>query len=265
VSAAQYNVYKRLVPEPVFGSGAAKTHFSWHMMSGGNAFDIFKPEYLKEAIRKFPAEEAPRMKEDFTRVNFGWLGYWLPDEKTIGTQPDMLEYVTSRAAAWDCPVSIHANLKKFDSHQRTPDNLEVLRRWEEVRAQNWLTKEQKLMLQNLEQEHILLINEQHKFELLPYDQIKNVANGSREVRAFIFKRDNDLYVVYWHISGSKKIELPLAPESITLLESMGQETPIPSNQNPKSVVIPVGKRRFIKTSVLTKDQIVTAFNNAKIW
>ncbi len=264
VSAAQYNVYKRLIPEPVFGSGAAKTHFSWHMMSGGNAFDIFKPEYLKEAIRKFPAEEAPRMKEDFTIVNFGWLGYWVPDENTIGTQPDMLEYVTSRAAAWDCPVSIHASLKKFDSHPRTPDNLEVLRRWEDVRAQNWLTDQQKKMLQNLEQEHILLLNEQKKFELLPYDQIMNVANGSREVRAFIFKRDNDLYVVYWHISGSKKLELPLDPKNITLLESLGQELPVPSDQNPGSVAIPVGKRRFIKTSNLTKDQIVTAFNNATI-
>jgi len=264
VSAAQYNVYKRLVPEPVFGSGAAKTHFSWHMMSGGNAFDIFKPEYLKEAIRKFPAEEAPRMKEDFTRVNFGWLGYWVPDENTIGTQPDMLEYVTSRAAAWDCPASIHASLKKFDSHPRTPDNLEVLRRWEDVRAQNWLTEEQKLLLQNLEQEHILLLNEQEEFELLPYDQIIDVANGSREVRAFIFERNNDLYVVYWHISGSKKLKLPLAFERITLMESLGHEIPVPFDQNSGSVVLPVDKRRFIKTSNLTKDQIVNAFNNAAI-
>ncbi|RLD36258.1 MAG: hypothetical protein DRI73_01000, partial [Bacteroidetes bacterium] len=223
VSAAQYNVFRRLKPEPLFAEGAAKTHFSWHMMSGGNAFDVFKPEYLKEAIRKFPAEEAPRMKDDFTRVNFGWLGYWVPDENTIGTQPDMLEYVTSRAAAWDCPVSIHANLEKFDLHPRTPDNLEVLRRWEEVRAQKWLTEEQKHMLQNLEQEHILLINEQKEFEMLPYNQIMDVANGSREVRAFIFERNNDLYVVYWHISESKRLELPLASESIILLESSWQE------------------------------------------
>jgi len=265
VSAAQYNVYKRLQPAPLFAEGAAKTHFSWHMVSGGNAFDIFQPEYLKEAIRKFPAEEAPRMKADFTRVNFGWLGYWVPDENSVGTQPDMLEYVTSRAAAWDCPVSIHANLQKFDTHPRTPDNLEVLRRWEEVRAQNWLTDQQKQMLQNLEQEHILLLDEQKEFELLPYDQIMNVANESREVRAFIFDRKNSIYVVYWHISDGKKIELALNSEQVTLLESFGQEIAKPSDQNPGSVVLPVGNRRFIKTSKLTKDQIITAFNNAIIW
>jgi len=264
VSAAQYNVYRRLRPAPLFAEGAAKTHFSWHMVSGGNAFDVFKPEYLKEAIRKFPAEEAPRMKADFTRVNFGWLGYWVPDENTIGTQPDMLEYVTSRAAAWDCPVSIHANLKKFDAHPRTPDNLEVLRRWEEVRAQNWLTDQQKQMLQNLEQEHILLLNEQKEFEMVPYDQIMGVANGSREVRAFVFERNGDLYVVYWHISDIKKLEISLNPENVSVLEYLGQEIPLHSDPNRNSVVLPVGKRRFIKTSGLTKSDILTAFKNAKI-
>ena len=38
------------------------------------------------------------MKDNFTRINFGWLGYWVPDEKTVGTQPDMLEFVTSRGS-----------------------------------------------------------------------------------------------------------------------------------------------------------------------
>src|SRR5690606_12243639 len=188
VARAQWRVHKRLNPQPLFAEGAAKTHFSWHMLSRGNAFDIFRPEVLKEEIKRHPAAEAPRMKENFTQINFGWLGYWVPDEKTIGTQPDMLEYVTSRAAAWNCHISIQSNLKKFEDHPRTADNFEVMRRWEEVRINGWLTEEQKLSLQKLEQEHILLINEKNEFELQPYDQIMNVADNSKEVRAFIFER-----------------------------------------------------------------------------
>ena len=69
--------------------------------------------------------------------------------------------------------------------------MEVLRRWEEVRARHWLTDEQKEMLKDLKQEHILLVNEKNEFELVPYDQIMNVADGSREVRAFTFKRNNE--------------------------------------------------------------------------
>ena len=88
VSGAQWRVFSKLKPEPIFAEGAAKTHFSWHMLTGGNAFDVFSPEVLKEETVRHPFKEAPRMQDNFTRINFGWLGYWVPDEKTVGTQPD---------------------------------------------------------------------------------------------------------------------------------------------------------------------------------
>ena len=273
VPLAQYRVYKRMNPAPLFAEGAAKSHFSWHMLSGGNAFDIFPPEILKEKIQKWPAEEAPRMRQDFTRINFGWLGYWIPGERsidywlpgvqTIGTQPDMWEYVTSIAAAWDCPISVWSDLKAFESYSRTRDNLEVVRRWEEVRAKHWLTEEQKKMLQNVHQEHHLLINEQNQFELVPYDQILDVAGGSKEVRAFIFQRQKEYYVVYWHISGDKKLELSLSAKDITLYEELGQSVAIPSSTNNKTVV-PVGNRHYIKINNLTKEQLLDVLKNARI-
>ena len=58
------------------GEGAAKAHFGWHMLSGSNAFDIFYPEEFKEKIDEYPAAEAPLMQRDFTRVHFGWWGFW---------------------------------------------------------------------------------------------------------------------------------------------------------------------------------------------
>ena len=264
VARAQWRVHKRLKPQPLFAEGAAKTHFSWHMLSRGNAFDVFHPEVLKEEIKRHPAAEAPRMKQNFTHINFGWLGYWVPDEKTIGTQPDMLEYVTSRAAAWDCPISIQTNLKKFQDHPRTADNFEVMRRWEEVRVNDWLTQEQKLSLQELEQEHILLINEKNEFELLPYDQIMNVADNSKEVRAFIFERDNSLYVVYWHISGAKKLELPLNSKEITVMENLQKKSSVSFSKRGGHITVPVSNRRYIKATGVTKDEMIMAFQNARI-
>ncbi len=263
VASAQYKVFRRLNPQPVFAEGAAKTHFSWHMLSGGNAFDIFRPEVLKDETRRHPAEEAPRMQEDFTRINFGWLGYWVPDNNTVGTQPDMLEFVTSRAAAWDCPVSIHANLNTFDAHPRTADNLEVLRRWEEIRVQNLLSDEQKKMLQNLQQEHILLINEQNDFELVPYEQIGGAVNGSKEIRAFIFERNKEWYVVYWHISDSKKLLLPLNAANIKLYKEPGQEIDQAAGDG-NSVTVPLEGRLYLKASNISKEQLIEAFNKATI-
>ena len=263
VPYAQWKVYRRFEPKPVFAEGAAKSHFSWHMLSGGNAFDVFRPDILKEEIKRWPAQQAERMKQDFSRVNFGWLGYFLPNEKSIGTQPDIIEFVTGLAAAWDCPVSLNANLHGFKTHARTADNMEVYRRWEEVRAKNWLTEKQKKMLQNVEQEHTLLINEKNEFELVPYNQITDVANGNREVRAFSFERDGEWYVVYWHISGSKKLELPLKRSDVKLYETIGKEGKITGLKN-NSISVPLSNRRYIKAAKATKEELINAFRNAKI-
>ncbi|ODS77012.1 MAG: hypothetical protein ABS46_18590 [Cytophagaceae bacterium SCN 52-12] len=264
IARAQWRVHKRLDPQPLFAEGAAKTHFSWHMLSRGNAFDIFRPEELKESIKAHPAAEAPRMKQNFTHINFGWLGYWTPDENTVGTQPDMLEYVASRAAAWDCPISIQANLKQFENHPRTPDNFEVMRRWEEARIGGWLTEEQKSALKNLEQEHILLIDEQGKFELQPYSQIENVAGNSRDIRAFIFEKGDRLYVVYWHISGAGKLELPLHSKDVTVMEDLQKSASVKLTRRSGHITIPTGNRRYIRIGGATKEQVKTAFQNARV-
>ena len=263
VPYAQWRVYKRFEPAPIYAEGAAKSHFSWHMLSGGNAFDVFKPDVLKEEIKRWPAQQARRMNADFSRVNFGWLGYFVPNEKSIGTQPDMIEFVTGIAAAWDCPVSLNSNLEGFKKHARTADNLEVYRRWEEVRAMNWLTQEQKIKLQDVEQEHHLLLNEQNQFELVPYEQIPRVAEGSKEVRAFLFQRKGEYYVVYWHISGNKKLQLPLKSSDIELYKTLGKKEPVMADPD-GNIIIPANDRRYIRTNKLTKEEILTALSTAKI-
>jgi len=185
------------------------------------------------------------------------------NEKSIGTQPDQWEYVTSVAAAWDCPISIHSNLHAFATHPRTSDNLEVVRRWEEVRASHCLTEKQKKKLQNVHQEHHLLINEQNQFELVSYDQIE-VSGGSREVRAFVFQRQKEHYVVYWHISGNKQLELSLNPSNVSFYEKLGQEENISSGAN-NTIVVPVSHRRYIKVNKkISKTQLIEAFKNARI-
>ncbi|MCL2815972.1 MAG: hypothetical protein FWD23_15355, partial [Oscillospiraceae bacterium] len=257
VPNAQYRIYKKLSPPPLFTEGAAKAHFSWHMLSGGNAFDVFPPEVFKEKIRRFPCEEAPRMRQDFTRINFGWWGYWAPE-----TQPDMWEYATSRAAAWDCPVGLQVNLETFANHPRTPDNFEVIRRWEDVRAKKWLTEKQKEGLKNLEQEHILLINENKEYELIPYYEITGAAGGNKNVRAFVFERNGESYAVYWHASGSGNIEIPLGVENIGLMKDLGEEISINKAEN-NTVTIPIGSRLYLK-SRLPKERLIEAFENAKL-
>jgi hypothetical protein len=266
IARAQEIMYEPLQQKPLFSEGSCKAHFSWHILSRGNAFDIAKPEVMKAATRAYPAAEIQRAVNDFTGINFGWIGYWSPSQETIGTQPDMLEYVTSRAAAWDCPISMQAGkgdlLLALESHPRTPDNMEVIKRWEEVRDRTWLTQKQKLALRDLQQEHTLLIDENGKFALVPCDQIDNAAGAKAPVRAFIFEYKKNIWVSYWHPSGEASLEIPLSAKQMTLMRELGKPLAIRGSGN--KAKLPLGERRYLKFSNLPPQDVIVAFQNAKV-
>ena len=261
VTKAQKAVYDALETKSIFAEGAQKSHFGWHILTRGNAFDTFRPEDIKTATRRYPLEAIKLISNDFSSIDFGWNNYVTPSEETIGTQPDMLEYITSRAAAWNSIISLVGNLDHLKNHPRTDDNLEVIRRWEEVRAKDFLTQEQKEQLKNEEQEHILLIDEEGGFELLPYEQIVDIAYGSNDVRAFIFNRNNSTWVVYWHVSGEGFLELPVSSDKISLFEELGQEKSLQANK--ESISVPVGNRRYLKFS-LANEEVIDLLSRARL-
>ncbi|MBQ3530124.1 MAG: hypothetical protein IJA47_06525 [Oscillospiraceae bacterium] len=244
VANGQYRVYKQMEPAPLLCEGAAKTHFSWHMLSGGNAFDMFPPATFKEMTRLHPFDEVARMQQDFTRVNFGW---WSVYEEL---QPDHWEYGNSLAAAWDCPATIQAYIKDLEAHPRLNDLLEVLRRWEDVRINGWLTEEQKQqIIENPQQERILLIDEGKNYELVPYTQI---PTADPCLRAFGFERKGRSYVVYWHTQAEGALKLPL---SVTLQE----ELYAPAEETD---TLPVSHRRYASSN-LPLAQLEKVFAEAK--
>ena len=266
ISQAQRLIVNSLRPIPLYAEGSCKSHFSWHIITRGNAFDVAVPEQIKAATRAYPATEIQRVVKDFTSINFGWIGYWAPGKETMGTQPDMLEYVTSRAAAWDCPISLSEGgsdlLSALEAHPRTADNLEVIRRWEEVRDRDWLTQEQKMALRNLEQEHTLLVDERGEFMLVPWDQIEGVAGAKVPARAFVFERNRKVYVAYWHTSGEAFLELALEARQLTLMKEFGK--PIEAKENAKMAKLPLGDLRYIEFHHLTRQEAITAFQKARI-
>lgn len=257
VSNAQYRVYKKLKNPPIFAEGAARSHFGWHMITGGNAFDVFPAEIFKEKLREFPAEEAPRMKQDLTRLNFGWWHFWADR-----TQADMYEYGTSRAAAWDCPATICIDLKELKAHARTDDILEVMRRWEAVRASGWLTDDKKLMLRDLSTEHILLINESREYELVPYYQVKQVCHGDAAIRAFVFSRGGKSFAVYWHTTGSGRLILDCKAESLSVQDEL-YLAPIEPYEKSGVSSLPLDNRRYICTE-FGIDELTALLENGRL-
>ncbi len=255
---AKLITYNAFDPPPVFSEGAVKAHFGWHIQSRGNAFDVFPPKYVKEATRKHPMKEAEMIANDFTSLNFGWNDYVAPGENTIGMQPDMYEFITSKAAAWDCPIALIGKLDQLKAHPRTPDNLEVIRRWEEVRARNFLTEQQKTELRNPAQEYTLLIDENDRFELQPYRQIDGTPEN---VRAFVFNRKGTTWAVYWNPRGAGTVKLPVAAGKIRLYEKPGEEMTVDGDED--HVLLPNDRRRYVSID-LPESAVIRLFQGAEI-
>ena len=159
VSNAQYRMWKLFGQKPLFSEGAAKTHFDWHILSGANAFDCFRPEIFKENIVRFPVAQAPVSWQDMTRVNFGWWAYFPPGKRlgsdlvTAGTKPEQWQFACSQCLAWDCPATVIVKPEDAEVDRSNAEAcFEVMRRWEEVRSRNLLTTEQKLMLRDVSRE-----------------------------------------------------------------------------------------------------------------
>jgi len=262
VPKAQLEVYSRMSPEPTTCEAAACTHFSWHMMSRSNAYDSESPEKLKDFCRKRPCVRAARNTENFTGVDFGWLTYTPRTPKTIGTQPDHIEFYWSRAAAWDCPVAFHTTPSRLKSNARSTDSIEIIRNWEEARMSGWLSDEQREQLRNVEQEHILLVNEKGERELLPYDQIEQCAGGNDELRAFVFERGDEAWVVFWHTYGEGVVHLDLPPDKVKLWRPLGTEVNL--KQVDGKLAIEFSDRQFLQGVGITRQQLVRAFEEATV-
>jgi len=251
---------------PIFTESAVHTHFSWHMIDRANAFDLqeYSPERLKDVTRNYPMREALMLKDDFSKGDFGWVANYpagYRDGDAIGMQPDMIEFSTSRAAGWDTGTSLWTELSWTESNPRSEDIFEVFRRWETVRKENWLTEEQKAELRNPDQEHILLIDENGEFELRPYFQIP--LPQIKEIRAFHFKREGKIYVVYWDTLGEGQLIIPIREENIRLFNSLDRK-PLKVKTKEGNILIPAGSRRYLECTNMSESQVIEAFKNLKI-
>lgn len=223
VASAQERVLRRLGCPPLYTEGAAKSHFGWHHQAGGNAFDVFAPEVFKQMIVRWPLQGADVLAEDFTQVDFGWGALVAPRKdgkrKTIGTQLDMWEFGLSKAVACGCSSTVKLSPKLVAAHPRGKDLVEVIRRWEDVRAKGVLSDEQKTAIRCPDRQFHLYVNGHGEYELHEFELL--VPEDASGLRAFLFERKGRRLIAYWHTSGEGIYRLPIGVngEDVTLLAS----------------------------------------------
>ncbi len=279
VANAQWRVYRLLEPPYPACEAAVSTHFSWHMISRGNAWDVIAGvDGMKDFCDVLPCRSAPVAAEDFTRIEFGWLGRFGASE-TSCVGPDVLEYVLSRCAAWDCPFSLSLKgPQEVENNPRWEDCFDVMKLWEDARVERKLSDRQLARLRNVapeqyqfypcliarrvwqqyldnptdvqrrivagRQEHHLFVNERGQHELVAIEEIPNVAGGS--VKAYQFRRPaqpDDAYLLLWATADDAELRLPVPPDRLTAMRPFGKRLPV-KEEGGRSVV-QVGNRMYL--------------------
>lgn len=243
-ASAQYRVFRHFRVAPVAAEAAANTHFGWHMISRSNAYDSVAPAKMKAFCRTHPCRGAALRARDFSRINFGWLqGFWRSETSWIG--PDVLEYITSRAAGWDCPISLTVRLTGLKSHPRAGDCFDMLKLWEDARIGGRIGEGHRRMLRQLDREHHLFLNERGKEELVTIQEVPTAAGG-RLVKAYRFRRvlqPLDTIVLIWALVPQAELVLPKPPKGLKVMRPFGKELPVAMRGG--AVHLPVGDRQYL--------------------
>jgi hypothetical protein len=153
-------------------------------------------------------------------------------------------------------------LEVLKAHPRTRDNLKIIRNWEDVRIRELLTEKQKEQLKQPDQEHILLKDEEGKFELFTYRQIAKPANDSPDIKAFVFSRNGETWLCYWHIRGEAFLKIDVEKGKMRLFEEPGKEQNFEEYSNYS--VVPVDNRRFMVFD-LPVQKVAGLIQNAEVF
>lgn len=237
VGAAQYKMYRGMTEPPVFCTGAAKTHFGWHMLAGSNAFDVFPTPIFKEKIDEFPVRAAAELRKDFTVVNFGWWGF------VEDTQPDTHEYGVSRAVAWDCPVTVQVSPTRIYKNPRYADVLEAVRRWQDADKRGAVTEKMKAEIRAAQGcEYTMLIDERGEYEMHKTSHLPTPSAPS--ARAYLLERAGRGVVSLWSTAADTEIRLKRPSFALSYVRDLGGEE-IPLTASGDELLIPIGERRYL--------------------
>ena len=181
VPFAQRRVWEKVKTRVIAAETAQKSHWGWHMFARGNAFDVFAPEYTRAAMQKYVLRCARDAADDFSTVNFGWIGVRAPGDRirvadflarsgkvqtTAGTQVDQIEYIACKALAWNAPLSVMGNLDVFKRHPRADELLAALKRWEDAKLAGTIAPEVREAMKDPKREWSLRPSKDGRVELV---------------------------------------------------------------------------------------------------
>lgn len=256
---AHATAMSKFTKRPLIHMGGGFHHGVWHSFTRSATVDQYPGTYLAYLHAGGTIDRWPTCKDhidrsvrsviacagEMTPGELGWFGIGPRSGRYDGLQYDEIEYLMCKSLAHDAPISLQTSFARLDAHPLTPDLLEIVRRYEQLRLSGTVPADVRSPLAEAGQDFLLLPDCLQQPEsppaLVAVAPCQSVA-GSSEVRSFLGAWNGGTVASLWHFVGQDgKLFLPAV--SVAVYDLRGN--PVPVERAGEQLAVPVDHRRLL--------------------
>lgn len=250
---------RKFKKRPVIHMGGGFTNGLWHSFTRDATVDQYPGTYLAYinaggTIQDWPTckdhidrsvRRVIRCEDDMTPGELGWFGIGPKSGNYDGLQFDEIEYLMCKSLAYNAPISLQTSFARMEAHPLTPDILEIVRTYEEIRLAGKVPEATLARLKEQGKDFVMLpeslTGEGRPVEFVEVEEMAEVA-GTHDVRSFVGPRGEDTIATLWHYLG-KEGKLTLDTTAVDAYDVKGNAAKI--DEVDGKTAVPLDNRRLL--------------------
>jgi len=220
------------------------THFFWHIYSRMNWGEPWYAGF-RESQTEYRMKNQKYFRRNFMPGMLGWF------KMTPETSIEDIEWLLARSAAFDAGYAFVANYESIEKNGNSDEILQLISEWETVRIAGLFSDEQKLIMEDTDNEFSLKKMNNNEWDLYrvysgkfnhekkvrqPGEPLYSTFNfnheGEEQVMNFILNAiDSDISNITMEIDNYKEIKLPVALKTGEIIKYSGGEKAYVYNSN----------------------------------
>ncbi|MFO0838849.1 MAG: hypothetical protein U1D55_10005 [Phycisphaerae bacterium] len=219
----QWTMYSALTNKPLWMESSGSTgNYSLPMIGVAGQIDYRWANGFRAEVNR----NLGNTTSIWFRFDTRQLGWAQPaNSMTEHTSPDDFEYLLAKSAAYDMPVVVQVWLDRVISWPNRDANLELMKRYEQVRLAGSIPIAQRQAAQRLDQDFMLFHDAGGAYQLEQTTRLP-IASWSPDARGFISMRaiNGQRYATIWPVAQAGGLEIVLdglAPGDIAVENTSG--------------------------------------------
>lgn len=256
---AHATAMSKFTKRPLIHMGGGFHHGVWHSFTRSATVDQYPGTYLAYLHAGGTLDRWPTCKDhidrsvraviacadELTPGELGWFGIGPRNGRYDGLQFDEIEYLMCKSLAHDAPISLQTSFARLDAHPLTPDILEIVRRYEQLRLSGTVPADVRQRLAETGQDFLLLPDGLSQPAsppaLVAVRPLETVA-GNSDVRSLLGAWNGGTIASLWHFVG-KDGRLLLPAVAVAVYDVRGNAVDVERAGDQRAV--PVDHRRLL--------------------